>query len=190
MELKKRQIIVVILVLMIIAAGYANYNYNKNLNGAGYFTRKQNGKLGNPVYVEDSIFDDKTMLKTAGANSDVLNENDNYFAQAKLNRQTAREQEVDTLEKIVNNSKTSTEEKDRASSNINKIVMNSDKEMLIEQLLRAKEFDECIVLIGDDNVNVIVKTQGLTQQSAAQIVDAVENQIKIDFKNIHIIERK
>lgn len=194
MELKKRQIVVVTLVLMIIAAGYVNYSYRKNYDNVDFFAGKQGDRIGEPVYVDNTNTGiaeyDEAVTAVNSSNTTSSNSQDSYFSQTRFDKQRTREQEVDTLENIANNPNTSETEKDRANSNINKLIMNSDKEMIIEKILIGKGFEDCVVLISEDIVNVIVKEEGLTQQRTAQILDAVNSQTKVEFENIHIFERK
>ena len=58
----------------------------------------------------------------------------------------------------------SKEERELVSKNIKQDNNNSDKEMVLEKLIIAKGFEDCIVFISDDMVDVVVKTTSLTEK--------------------------
>lgn len=197
MEMKKRQIVVVSLVLMIIAAGYLNYSYRKNAEGSLFPLAKQNSKLGEPVYVENgqnNIQDGTDTIAVNGKNvtdtqSSTGVKKGDYFSETRFDRQRAREAEVDRLDDIIGSVNASKEEKELVSKNINRIITNSDKEMILEKLIIAKGFEDCVVFINDDNVDVVVKATGLTDKKVAQILDVVCRQTKVSASNVHITAR-
>lgn len=193
-ELKKRQIIVVSLVLMIIAAGYLNYSYRKNTEGGLFPLAKHDSKIGNPVYVENNIQNELDTVAVNGKKAaDTGDQSDvkkgDYFSETRFERQRAREAEVDRLDDIIGSVNVSKEERELVSKNINRIITNSDKEMVLEKLIIAKGFEDCIVFISDDMVDVVVKTTSLTEKNVAQIVDIVCRQTKVPASNIRITER-
>jgi len=60
--------------------------------------------------------------------------------------------------------------------------------MIIERLIRAKNFKDAIVFINEKSVNVVVlKGKPLTQAETAQIQDIVMREAKVIAENIKIV---
>ena len=60
--------------------------------------------------------------------------------------------------------------------------------MNIENLIKAKGFEDVIVSASSNTINVIVETNGLTNAEVAQIVDVVKNNSDYSIDNIKITE--
>ncbi|WP_083386294.1 SpoIIIAH-like family protein [Merdimmobilis hominis] len=58
----------------------------------------------------------------------------------------------------------------------------------IENLVKSKGFSECMVYYDTERVDVIVKTNGLLSNEAAQIKDIIVRETGVDDKNISIVE--
>ncbi len=160
--LGKRQIILSGLIILIGIAGYINFNYTDI-----------------PVE-QDNI--EEISVPTASLPVDE-------FVQLKAERDTAKEQSIDVLREIVDNEKTSKEERDIAQQQMVTAVTNMEKEKIIEGLLSAKNFSDSIVYILTDNVNVIVKTEGLVPTQIAQIKDIVIENTAFGADDIKIVEK-
>jgi stage III sporulation protein AH len=65
-----------------------------------------------------------------------------------------------------------------------------EKELILENLIKGKGFEDAVIFFGDDSVNVIVKTQGLDDKQVAQICDIVSKGTGLSLDKITIIERK
>ena len=62
--------------------------------------------------------------------------------------------------------------------------------MIVENLIQTKGFDDVVVLINDQSVNVVVKKEKLETQEVAQIQNIVQRELKTDIENIHISSNK
>ena len=93
-------------------------------------------------------------------------------------------------EEILKSSKLSENEKKSALSSLEKITKNTANEVNIENLLKAKGFPQALAVISDEEINVIVKSDGLTTANTLQIQDIVTNQTKISLSKIKIIPIK
>ena len=58
----------------------------------------------------------------------------------------------------------------------------------MENLIKAKGFEDCVVFISSDVVNVVVTSDGLTQEQAAQINELVASHTDMPTSKIQIIE--
>ena len=63
-----------------------------------------------------------------------------------------------------------------------------EAESRIENLIKAKGFEECVVYITTDSANVVVKSEGLDQDQATQIKNIVVAEGSIKGENVTITE--
>ena len=59
----------------------------------------------------------------------------------------------------------------------------------IETLVKAKGFEECVAIIGEDSVSVVVKAETLQANEAAQILTIVYETTGIHPENVSIINK-
>lgn len=109
-----------------------------------------------------------------------------YFASAKLSREQSRAKNKETLMQIINNDKISSADKKSAIKQVAKLTEASELENAAELMLQAKGFADAVVSIDNENVDVIVNANELTQQQMAQIEDIVKRKTGVDASNIVI----
>lgn len=109
-----------------------------------------------------------------------------YFSSAKLSREQARAKNEETLMEIVNNAKMEETQKQEAVNSLIHLTEISEMETAAETLLGAKGFQNAIVTITNDSVDVVVDAEGLTKQQIVQIQDIVKRKTKVEAENIVI----
>ena len=92
---------------------------------------------------------------------------------AKLQKEQTRAQNKATLLEIINNANISETQKQEAVNSMISMTDIAEKETGAEILLEAKGFDDAIVSINGDGVDVVVNTTELTEAQRAQIEDIV-----------------
>ena len=90
---------------------------------------------------------------------------------AKLEKEQTRVQNKETLLEIINNANISETQKQEAVSSMISMTDIAEKETAAEILLEAKGFDDAIVSIDGDSVDVVVNTAELSEAQRAQIED-------------------
>ncbi len=105
---------------------------------------------------------------------------------AKLMKEQTRAKNKETLLEIINNINISDEQKQEAIDNMISITDVAEKETAAEILLEAKGFEDVVVSIDADTVDVVVNTQELTEAQRAQIEDIVVRKTGITAENIVI----
>ena len=165
-----RSLAVFIAVLLIGAAVFVNYKlFYDPVDAMGYG--------------EGNMQNNFDSAATGGASEE------NYFTATALNRQQSRDEAIDVL-KLVSESEDSTEEaKAEASAKIAKIAVDMQNESTIETLVKAKGFEECVAIISDNSVSVIVGAESLQVSEAAQILAIVYETTGINPENVSIISR-
>ena len=161
------------------------------------------------VTVDDSEKDSNKTTETTNENSNVENlaketskeiektlnskeniESDTYIVDMKMTREKQRNSLTEQLNEIINNPSTADSAKVEASNIEVEMVKNSDTELKIENLLLAKGYDQAIVFIDSDKVNVVVNMKEITQNDATKIFDIVSNQSGINRENIKLTNNR
>ena len=91
---------------------------------------------------------------SAGTPGDSL---DSYFAMAVIDRQKARDEAMEVLQIVVDSNDAADDERQQALDGISKIASDIEKEANIESLVKAKGFADCVAVIHDDAISVIVE---------------------------------
>ncbi len=171
----KRQIILAALVLALGTAVALNWKF-----ASDDFTLSQEvGKnYGDAQYVENNT----------DADASPADDGD-YFTQARLTRKTTRDEAVETLKKILQDESSTEEQKNEATVKASALSDNIETEGAIENLVKAKGFEDCLAYVDEDGANVVVKTQGLDEAQAAQIADIIVSETNLKMENISIVEK-
>jgi len=209
-KLKKNQIVVYSIVLMLVVAGYLNYIENdksveisantQNTTNIGDATLVSNNETteesdSNKIDEQESeeqINTDEVQKEEETTNSNVsviIDEDDEYFANSKLEREKMYSQILETYQKILENTTISEEQKSIASNEITKINNARNAIMICENLISLKGFEEAVILSNGDSVNVVVKAKELETEEIAQIQNIITREIKTTIENIHIMKK-
>lgn len=92
---------------------------------------------------------------------------------AKLLKEQTRAKSKETFLEIINNTNIAEEQKQEAIDGMIALTDVAEKETAAEILLEAKGFEDVVVSITDDMVDVVVNTAELTEAQRAQIEDIV-----------------
>lgn len=133
---------------------------------------------GSAVSEAQTAQDGEAVLVSAGISTD-------YFSSAKLKREQTRAQNKESLLEIVNNKNLSDTEKKNAVKSMVALTEMSEKETAAEMLIGAKGFDQVIVNITNDEVDVILGCDEITAQQTAQVEDIVKR--KTGYSSDHIV---
>lgn len=171
MKKAKRNILIATVLVFVCAAVYLNWSYNR-------------ADESEPVGAEDGAGDQQSV--SAGS------EDSDYFAQARLTRQTSRDEALSLLETAAASESASQETIDGAMDAIAAMATWSMQETQIENLLLAKNFEDCVVYISSDGVTVAVPApvEGLSAASVAQITETIIGETGCTAEDIRVIEVK
>ena len=179
--MRKKQVLVGVLAAIIATAAMVNYNNQPGVEVSGEIVEND----GESKYVS-SLVDN---LDAINSNSSEFS--DAYFVSARLERDKTFGEQIEIQENILYNDKADENAKKLAQEQINSISNNLTKEMSIETLLEAKGFDECIAIINEPSVNVVVKSmEELSVAQVAQIQNIVMREANATAENIHIVTKK
>lgn len=195
--LKKNQIIVTALAVLIAVAGYLNYTDNLSKNGKA---KEANNSTYESVYKDDDLLTGKDDIEsqdeketdegeTSEPGAAILTNGtsvSNYMVQARLSREQTRSKNKETLLEVINNKDLSESEKKKAVSSMTELTKTNEMENTIETLLKAKGFEDVLVTITDQQVDVIINDSEIDETKKAQIEDVVKRKTGLEAKNITI----
>lgn len=114
---------------------------------------------------------------------------DAYFTSAQLNRRRARDEALETLQAVIDSSETMPDVKDEALNEMIEIASAIETEASVEEMIKAKGFADCVAMVNDGSVNVIVKSPGLLTNEVAQITEIVVEETGFAPENVKIVEK-
>ncbi len=175
----KKHIILACLTLILGVAIYMNYAF---------------------ASVTDDITAENAMAAADGDSAEAANYGDaafvsaegesDYFAQVRLARMTSRDEAVETLSAILGGGDLSDEENATYTSEAMTLSKLSESESTVESLIKAQGFEDCVVYLNGSTANIVVKSEGLVPEEAAQIKDILLTEVTIPAENIRIFEVK
>lgn len=201
---KSRGFVVMALTLMLVVVGTVNYNLSKKsvLEASKEMEMYEDAQLSK----NDDKKDSKKDIKVVDSKDTVVNEKAketskeiekkmtsdknmkkaSYAVDMKMNREKQRNELTEDLNEIINNPSTSEETRKQASNMKLQLVKDQELEIKIEDLLGAKGFEDSLVYISEETVNVVVNKE-LQQKDAAKIFDLVANESKVNYDNIKLM---
>ena len=122
--------------------------------------------------------------------SKKLMKSSSYFIESRLERDKKRGEMVTSLNNIINDRNTNEEMRAEALNIKLNTITNTEKETFVENMIVAKGFDDAIVYLSDQSINIVVNSEKLTERDVAQIVDIVKRETDIAMDDIIIMNRK
>ena len=211
----KKQIILSCLTLMLAIAVYVNYAMSDGKLETAQVQSKDSVTYGDTAFVnaeanqaaEESqpTEESEPADETSGAysvNGDAETAADveaeytaagsaeNYFAQARLERTSSRDESVAALQSMLGGGDRTEDELVTdaiAAVETSKLI---ESESTIESLIQAQGYSNCIVYLDGDSAKVVVQTEGLDAAQAAAIKDVILGEVSVSAENIRIFEVK
>lgn len=129
--------------------------------------------------------------KFDGPNTDVDAPTvETFFSSYRSDRETSRAEEFSYLDAIIASSTASEEAKATAQEKKMELLGNIDCELVVENLIKAKGFEDAVVTMSTNNINVIVKEPELTSEQVAQILGVVLDETKYSPSQVVVIPYK
>ena len=185
--LRKRQITATALLILIGVAGYLNWSFQQDAVDpeVAAVYNEVSKKLGEAQMVNG----------TAAASSPTPTPaptplRDEYFVQAKLERDVKRSESMDMLTTILNADDTDKEARKQAEDEIHRLADATEKEMMIENMIRAKDYEDTIVFMGENLISIAVKSEGLNEVDAAVLRDIAISATGCSGEEVKIVEIK
>ena len=209
---KKNQIIITALAIMIAVAGYLNYSGSK-LDLASTNAGTDGDALALDISSEDQyaqtgleelVFDDGDIASLDADLEDLesaeltqgetpgeavltsTTANVGFASEAKISREQLRAKNKEILMEVINNTNISEEQKQEAIDSMIELTDIAERETAAETLLAAKGFEDVVVSITDDMVDVVVNMAEVDDAGRAQIEDIVIRKTGVSADSIII----
>ncbi len=185
----KKQIILAGLTLVLGIAVYMNYVFSEVGDEiAANADMSRSGESRGVNYGEAAFVNSDSPDEVKEVSVDV--DTSDYFAQARLSRMTSRDDAVQTLSAILNGGDLTEEENAAYTMEAVNLSQLSESESKIESLIKAQGFEDCVVYLDGETASIVVRSEGLAADEAAQIKDILLTEVTIPSENIRIFEVK
>ena len=174
-SIKGKQILLLGLVALVLVAGY--YRWTVDTGGETV-----------PV-ISESISDEIEKIDIEENNKENNEENMNYFEKSKYDRDLKRSEAISLLQNAAENDTDGEISKD-AEKKITEAAVRSEKESIIENLIISKGFNDCVVFMDDDIINIVVEAESLDIKSVNQIKDIILTQTDYKAPQIRISSKQ
>ena len=166
MVIRKKQLVIAALAIVIGTAGY--FNAQKTNSPSADETEKH--------YLGEAQLVDSSNVKA------------DFFSQARMDRESGRSKAIETFNALIDSESADTSAKEEAQQGVIRLAQNTETETAVENLLRAKGFEDAVCYINNGMANVVVKTDSLDGAEVAKISDIVTEQSGITGDKIKIME--
>ena len=213
---KKNQVIIYVIVLMLMAVAYLNYTTQtgeqaveasmqmearddtntSNIGDAALVSSNDIATNTNETENTTNSIEENTTNTTNTTNNETEQNTtqtnsgtvstDDYFTKSKLERETMYSQMLESYENVLNSSNSLETQKQSATDEIKKINDTKNSIMICENLIQTKGFENSIVFVNGDSINVIIKSKEMKQEEVAQVQNIVSREMEAEIENIHI----
>ncbi len=180
----KRQIILSCLTAMLVVAVYINYslsNSDLTVTTPSSELTAEHEDYGDPEFVNAQPEGEQTAAEA---------DSEDFFAQARLEKTTNRDEAVQTLQMIMGGGDLTEHEMITTALNAVEVSNLIECEGNIESLIKSQGFSDCVVYLDGETAKVVVKSDGLEAADAALIKDIILGEVSISSENIRIFEVK
>lgn len=182
--IKKRTLMIIFFIIIFILAVYLMFNENHSK-----VVLKEKTDTYDIKKVSEDINDDK-IDEVISNHTKTENGESDFFIDYKLERDRLRSQEADYLRELINNPNATQQSKDKAQQDLINLSQKVEKEMIVENLIKAKGFEDAVLFLSNNNANIVIKAEKLSKKEVAQITDIVTKTTEIPIDKVTIIERK
>lgn len=135
---------------------------------------------------EASVDENGEPIDSESVGKAVLTNASVTLSQAKLNREQTRSKAKEMILEIINSESLSEDAKKDAVNKMISMTEQMEKETAAETQLAAKGFQDAVVCISEDSVDVTISKESLTDTQRTQIEDIIMRKTGCDLQNIVI----
>lgn len=193
MKLWKRNAVVAAIVLFVCAAVYLNWSYSQENSDVSADAMPTGKLLGGAALVGATAGPEDGQQSPAPespAQTEGQKPGNDYFSNARINRQQARDSALSLLEEAAANDGADQAMRDEANASIQVMADCTMAEAEIENLVTAKGYADCVAFVGQDSASVVVSlTEGtLNDADTAKIMEIAMEQTGLPAGQIKIIQ--
>lgn len=187
--LRKKEVLLGLLAIFFLVIGFFSYNpiLKKNIDQISG-VNNSNEEIGDVKLVSSNSIEGND-IQDNDNNEEIIDntiENEDYFIEAKMDRENTYSKSLEVYENIIENSNITSDQKIIAQNEISRITNERSTISISENLIKLKGFDDVVIFKNDVGISVIVKSDVLQKEQVAQIQNIVEREFQVDGKNITI----
>lgn len=194
---KVKQMTLVVCGVILLGVGFMNYNSNSKEEVSTEIAVTDVGnRIGDAQLVSsNAIVENENTIASAVVENEtntVQNEvvSEDYFTKTKLERDEMCSKMLENYQKIIDNKELPETQKSIAVQEIDKINKSQNSIMIAENLIKNKGFEDAVILVNNNVVNVVVKSSFLSNEDIGKIQNIIEREFDVDLNNVNISSKK
>lgn len=190
MKIWKRNAVVACIVLFVCGAVYLNWSYAQDKSDISADALPTGKLLGGAALVGAEASPAQAPEESLEPDSGGDSASGDYFSNARINRQQARDSALSLLEQAASGADADQTMRDEANASIQVMAACTLAEAEIENLVTAKGYADCVAFVGENSASVVVSLgEGtLTDTDTAKIMEIAMEQTGLAASQIKIIE--
>ena len=121
---------------------------------------------------------------------DSLNKIDDYFEKTRLERDMMYSKILESYQQILSNKDIDDTQKGIAINEIAKFNNNQNSIMIAENLIKNKGYQDVVILVNSNMINVVVKSAFLSDEDISKIQNVIQREFNCDLGNVSISTRE
>lgn len=204
---KVKQVVLIGIAVILLGVGFANYEPSDNVNQQIAIVENED-MIGDVQLVSsNAVVENENLISSAivendNSNSSILAKNndtienvessntDNYFETTRFERDSMYSKMLESYQKILDNENLVETQKAIAVQEISNINNNQNAIMISENLIKNKGYEDAVVLVNVDVINVVVKSAFLSNEDIGKIQNIIEREFDVSLENVNISSRK
>lgn len=183
MKIRRRSLVLASLIIALSTAVYLNWQFSENKTVIPTQSDTHDDEeLGEARFVNASEHEPESVNV-----ANVSSESKQFFAEALVNRQKARDEAIELIKTTLGDANASEQSKAEAIKQTSEIAANIQRESNIENLIKAKGYSDCMALIQNGECSVILSPKSLNDSTAVTVFDIVSGQTGFSSDKIKII---
>ena len=198
-QLWKRNAVVAVIAVFVCAAVYLNWSYEQEAGktlGESTMVGKEDPLVSGSSSSDSSSSSQQDDAAQQGDQSSTdgqqtgAESGDDYFANARLNRQQSRDSALSLLQDAAAREDADQTLRDEANQSIQTMADYTVTEAQIENMIVAKGYTDCVAFRGENSLSLAVAAPegGLTDADTARILDVVSQNAGFTADQVTIIE--
>ncbi len=180
----KKQVALAVMTVALAGAVWLNMKYSADGSG---FAASSSDTEPTASYLGEATFVNGNASEEAAQTSAKA---EDYFLKTRNERNNTRKEALEELKETISDAKVKDAVKTAAVEKQTELSTRMDTEVSIETLLKAKGFKDVLAVIGDNDINIVIKTEKLSESETVQIQDIATSQSGLTIDKVKIITAK
>lgn len=113
-----------------------------------------------------------------------------FFVEYRMQRERSRSSELEVLQQMVESESVSAEGKRQAELRMMELVEAMEKEMMIENMLKAQGYEDAVFFYHENAANVVVNAENLSDSEFMQIAETVAGVTGVRLEDVTVVEHR